>query len=337
LDNDWLTTWLQTYSDALRGTKLASSHSLAKLILPNMSVTGSIVSTSIAQDSITDVSIPFSFQIFVTKLEPTPVNSSNIDLSRSILNFNKASSIIGQGTINAIKGGASLGLYQSLASSTNSTIDGWLQGVDSTLRGLTGASDGIGLLRDYASALNGLRESLFSPIYGVLNSLTKVVKTLFGDVMAIFNALVSPVANILQDITNIANLATSLVTLTSGRISALGRSVLSLGGLGSYVEQAALATNKMAGKIASVPMTVSNSLSASMSSGAFIASGAAFINAGSKSSASLPVIKISGGSGTGSSPVYKPNRSSSALAASRMALLKAGGGYSPSKAAVLKF
>ena len=163
---------------------------------------------------------------------------------------------------------------------------------------------------------------LFSPIYGVLTSLTKLVKRTFGDITSIFKSIMSPVQNILRDITNISNQAIGLVNLVNGSIRGLGRMIQSE--IGSTKQQFKLAMKslgKAAGAIATAPITVMQSTQAMFTSGGFNSASTsrpAFLAENKKASLSAAI--LTGGT---KGPAYK------------IALLQGAPSYSASKGASL--
>ncbi|HXP49956.1 MAG TPA: hypothetical protein VN922_08385, partial [Bacteroidia bacterium] len=59
VDNDWFTQWLYMYGQVLRGTQVAKRYQLVKLVMPNMTLIGTIASMSFSQDAGRDTDIPF--------------------------------------------------------------------------------------------------------------------------------------------------------------------------------------------------------------------------------------------------------------------------------------
>lgn len=313
-DNTWFTDFLKMYSSVLRGSQLAQNNELLKIVLPNMTITGTVMSAGWSQDASNDVSIPFQMQFLAKRIDPTaPVlqTVSQADL-QNLIDFGKAGEWVtqGQSAINAIKNSVA-GLESTLANpgSTVGKIGEALSkftgfGGSGSLSKLTGFLGGAGLpsplagisslFRTVSANLNGIRTQLFAPIYGVLTSLTKLVKNTFGDVNSIFNSIFSPVKNILRDITNISNQATSLVNLVNRSIRGVGRNLnYQLSSTKKQYNDAMKAVGKARGSIASSPQTVLQSLQGMMSGGA-IPSNAAFLQANPK--ASLSSASISKGS-----------------------------------------
>lgn len=353
-DNEWFTDWLSMYSAVMRGTQLAQRNQLLRLVLPNMILTGTISSTSWSQDSSNDVSIPFNFSFLAKRVEPLAVAESD-KMAQNLIDFSKAESFISQQQITSLKTSiasltsavqnpgttiAQLGsaMYSSAVNASKSTfgtpsatkgaIDS-LKGVQAGVQGFVNnnsfsswLSGKAGLFSTNSAALNGLRMQLFSPIYGVLTSLTKLVRRTFGDVTSIFKSLMSPVQNVLRDITNISKQAIGLVNLVNRSIKGLGRTIKS--DIRSTKQQFKLAMKslgKATGAIATSPITVLQSTQAMFQSGSFNRSSSslpAFLRANNKASLSSAALD-----GSGKGPNYK------------IALLQGSPAYTPSKGASL--
>lgn len=302
-DNSWFTDWLRMYSSILRGSQLAQNQELLRLVLPNMTLTGTISSTNWSQDSSNDVAISFGFQFLAKRVEPTAAVLQNVtaDDLGGLIDFTQASKYISQQNINSFK--SQIASLESAVSSPNSTIaslgsalsglgsgiGGGLGAVGSTLGGVassvrefvTGNAFSVGLantaslFRTLSANLNGIRAQLFSPIYGVLTSLTKLVNNTVGDISSIFNSLFSPVRNILRDITNISNQAIGLVNLVNSSILGVGRNLSrQIGSTRDEFNQAIKSIGRAAGSIATSPQTVLQSVQSLISGGSILPSAA---------------------------------------------------------------
>ncbi|HET8685566.1 MAG TPA: hypothetical protein VFM18_02740 [Methanosarcina sp.] len=294
-DNTWFTDWLRMYSSVTRGSQLAQNYELLQLVLPNMILTGTISATAWDQDSASDVTIPFSFQFMAKTIEPTAPVLQNVtasDLS-NLIDFSKASQYVSQTQINTVKtqaaalsnvisnprstvaeiGSALSSFGSGAAGSTigsslknfSDQVKGWVSN-NAFSQGLSGAAS---LFRTLSANLNGIRAQLFSPIYGVLTSLTKLVKNTAGDINSIFNSLFSPVRNILRDITNISNQATALVNLVNSSIRGIGRNInYQIGSTKKEFDAAMKAVGKAVGSIATSPKTILQSVQEMFKGGA---------------------------------------------------------------------
>lgn len=306
-DNSWFSNWLNIYSGVLRGSQLAQKHELLKLVLPNMILTGSITGTRIDQNSGNDVAIAFSFQFLAKKIEPVAATLQNVTSSTigDLIDFEQAAKFVSQKNINSLKNqvatlssvvssptstlgqlGAALsnigsGAGGSVKSAANSLIDSLSNNAFS--KGLVSSAS---LFNTLSANLNGLRTQLFSPIYGVLTGLTKLVTIASGNVSSIFNSLFSPVRNILRDITNISNQAIALVSLVNSSIRGIGRALIGqIAGTSTDFNNAMKSVGKAAGSIATSPKTILQSLQGLVASGS-VSTTAAFLRENKASSLS---------------------------------------------------
>lgn len=342
-DNPWFSNWLETYAGALRGTELAKNYELLKIVLPNMTIVGSIVSCRWDQQSANEVAVPFSIQFLAKAMLPTPVGGVGQPMTNAanLINFASAGSYTSQSGINSLKNKiaaltngvksplSSIASLSSLSSKVGGSLPGTPSAVSKAIDGITGmASSGLSDLRSLFKPLigtmEGVRASLFSPVYGVMNSLTKLVKTVFGanGLSSIFSSLTAPIRNILGDITRISNQATALVNMVTGGISGLGRGFATGFGITQSYSQAVKAFKRAAGTIASAPTTISNSIGYLINGGR-MSSQAAFLNPAVKQSlsrsANLPSRNATANTGIAS-------LSSSRGLSSRAALLRGNTG-----------
>ena len=353
-DNEWFTEWLRMYSAVLRGTQLAQRNQLLRLVLPNMILTGTIAETSWSQESSNDVTVSFNFSFLAKRVEPLAVAESD-SMAQNLIDFSKAEGFISQQKITSLKkdvarlasaiqdpkttiaelGSAIYSTTVSAAKDSFATSPAIKGAIDSLLgvradvenfvnnNSLTSwLSSKSSLFSTSSSALNGIRMQLFSPIYGVLTSLTKLVRRTSGDVTSIFRSLLSPVQNILRDITNISNQAIGLVNLVNRSIKGLGRTIQSdVRSTKQQLQLAMKSLGKAAGSIATSPVTVLQSAKSMFESGAFNRSSSsipAFLQANTRASLSAAT-----GLGSGKGPGYK------------IALLQGSSSYSAAKGATL--
>jgi hypothetical protein len=280
VDNNWFIEWIEMYAHVMRGTELARNYELIRIVLPNMTIEGTITGMSWSQNSARDVDIPFQFGFLAKQITPTPVVLPNKPLTNEpIINWPKAAGFLTQAGQNAVK----LNSLKSQASHLQAVISDPLSsvkdyatslsnfgssGVQSTsglsvsllsVGGMVGGSFGTasGLFSGVNSNLNGVRASLFSPVYGVLSSLTKLIRGAGGDVSKVINSFTSPVRDILRDVRNISSQAIGIVNLvnntiknTTGQIQGFDRDIRSTLAL----------LKKTGGVITSSPKTVSSSL-----------------------------------------------------------------------------
>lgn len=299
-DNTWFTDWLRLYSEFMRGTQTAKNYELLKLVLPNMAITGTMTSFSWRQDSQRDVDIPFSFQFIAKVIQPIPATGkfpvSNTGAKN--IDFSFAAKVTSQKSINDLKGqsaqltgvisnpssslrdkaaalsqlgtgvGGQYGVFLNQSKNTldgyKSTIDGWTQAETSGTKSLLSSE----LFQSVTSSLNGIRMNLFSPVYGILSSLTKLVANTFTSASTVINSMIIPVRGIVRDVINISNQATNLVNTTNSSITALGRNTVGqLKGLESDFNTAVKSVKKAAGAIATAPVTAAQAVSNIFTSG----------------------------------------------------------------------
>lgn len=339
-DNNWFATWLGMYSDFLRGTQLAQNYELVRLVLPNMVLTGTIFGTSFEQESNSDVAVSFSFSFLVKTMEALPATGQAVSsaVTQSLIDFSKAVSFIDQQKINSLKSQSAylVSVVQNPASSFGewgSALSNWGQGVGGSIANLgkkvqdfttnNPASKALksvsGMFRTVSATLDGVRAQIFSPIYGIMSSLTRLVRNTYADVMSIFNSITTPIRNVLRDITNIANQIKGLVGMVTAGIKGIGRAITGgLKAVKSDFDKAIKEVGKAAGAVAMAPMSVAQSVQTMFQTGVMNAS-SPFIQANPKSALSKSVLISKGPAAT----------------ASKIALLHSGAKYSASSAARL--
>lgn len=331
-DNNWFVTWLKMYSDFLRGSQAAKNYELIKIVLPNMAITGSISGFSWNQDGNRDVDIPFNFQFIAKIVEPIATTNEGMVTSNRLasVDFSKAYGFVGQANINSLKGqlasltstiqdpasslrdkgaaltslgsglGGTFGSYMATSntaiSNVSQTVEGWNKASVAYINGIKANA----LYQTVTSSLNGIRTNLFSPIYGVLSSLTKLVSNVFNAANSVINGLISPVRNILRDITNISKKAVALVNLVNSSVRGFGRNIVSeLRGVKADYKAALKAVKNAAGVIGSSPKSAAHTVS-NMFSSSVLSASAPFLQTSSKLTFTRPTL-----SGTSSKPKSK--------------------------------
>lgn len=299
VDNNWFVEWVKIYSEFMRGSQTARNYELLKIVLPNMTITGTMSNFSWRQDGNRDTDIPFSFQFIAKIVQPNALPPGPIINSNAIkgVNFDKAK-MVSQADINSLKmqnrnlmnvisnpksslrdkgaalaavgtgtGGVSGIADEKVKGTINGfqkTIDGWTKQQNNYVKSIQTSA----LFQTVTSSLNGIRTNLFSPIYGVMSSLTKLVSNTFNSASSIFNSLITPVRNILRDITNISNQAIALVNLVNNQIKGFGRNVTGqLKGVESDFKTAIKTLGKAAGVVASAPISAAQNAKLLFSSG----------------------------------------------------------------------
>lgn len=326
-DNNWFVDWVKLYSEFFRGTQTAKNYELIKIVLPNMAITGTISAFSWQQDASRDTDIPFSIQFIAKIVEPLPATNEGMVVSNKLksVDFSAAYKLVSQENINRLKGQSDklskvlqnsastlkdksnalsqlgLGLGGSFGSilnagkgsllSVQSTIEGWNNSSNSFTNGIRNSA----MYQTVTSSLNGIRTNLFSPIYGILSSLTKLVSNTANAATNLFNGIVIPVRNILRDITNISNQAVSLVNLVNSSIKGFGRNVVGqLRGISSDYKVAVKSLKKAAGAIGSAPRSVAHTISNMFSEGYISGTGSPFLQTTPKLTFTRPTLTLSG-------------------------------------------
>lgn len=285
VDNNWFVEWLEMYSHVMRGSQLARNYELLEIVLPNMAIVGTITRTSWSQNSARDVDIPFQFSFMAKQITPIKTLPSNKPLTDDhVIDWKKSAGFLNQAGINSIKVQSITDKVSNLTSvisnplssikDFSSTLTGF--GVDGTysppssasgtsllsgassLSNVGSATGSIsGLFSGINSNLTGVRASLFSPVYGVLSSLTKLIATTGGDTSKVFNAFTNPVRNILRDVRNISSQAIGVVNMVNNTIHGLGNQI---NNVDRDIQSTLLLLKKTAGVITTSPKSVSSSL-----------------------------------------------------------------------------
>ena len=349
VDNNWFVEWLELYSYHMRGSQLARNYELLKLVLPNMTITGSITGMNWQQDSMNDVQVPFGFQFLAKTIEPTAaVLDMTTAISESVvLTFAAADPIsLSKKAQNAVLKFSALQDISKAIASPAATLNGLTglfggvgspSGVSKWIDGLTSKADsavssvlsGGGILTSVSSSLNGIRTNLFAPILGVMSSLTKLVSTLSGGLQALSSGIPNAVNNILRDINSIASQASGLVSLVTGGIN----SVTAMNNqMAANVNSTIANLKKTAGTISAAPTTIGDALRGMVNSGR-LSSNAGFIQSTSLT-ARLPPTFLSQNGGTRNSAAAILFLAS-AGSSNKLALLNSGPVHTPQAGARL--
>jgi phage-related protein len=289
-----------------------------------MTITGTISGFSWNQDANRDVDLPFQFQFIAKVVEPTTASGLSMPTTNLLNNvdFSHVAAFTGQSQINSLKGqvatleqvladplssttdkaaalqalgtttGGTYGTFlqnsNSALTGTQATIDSWTTAQQNFTSGVVNSS----MFQSVESSLAGVRLNLFSPVYGVMSSLTKLVKNTFGTATGLIASVINPVRNILRDITNISNQAIALVNLVNTSVSGLGRYISgTLSGLSTDFQTAISTLGKAAGAIATAPLTVSQSIQAMFTNSA-LTTNTPFLTYSSKLSFTRPTLSI---------------------------------------------
>jgi hypothetical protein len=285
VDNNWFVEWLEMYAHVLRGTELARNYELVRIVLPNMIIDGTITRMGWSQNSSRDVDIPFQFSFLAKQITPKPVTVPNRPLTNDpVINWSKASGFLTKAGQNSIKLKSLQDKVQDLQNviaNPVSSIKDYATSLTSLSSGPTHVSesgvsvDGVNtsggfttsansLFSGLNSNLSGVRASLFSPIYGVLSSLTKLIKTAGADVSSVISSFTNPVRNILRDVRNVSNQAIGVVNLVNNTIHSISNQVT---GFDREIAYTISSLKNAAGVISASPKTISSSLKELFNSG----------------------------------------------------------------------
>lgn len=308
VNNNWFHKFIETYTNVLRGSELARNGELVQINLPMLMLQGSISNLSISQNSANDVQIPFTMTVIVKKIQGIPgvpfgqPITNDAMSAKDLLNQNPLNIPLDQQAINNVKksmatlthgflpGAPSGAMFDSLLGATGGGLGGFLGGglggmFDSFIGQANSWTQGIiGDINSMWSSIGisagfqtGFRGSLFSPVYGFLFSITKVIQALTFDMTSIFNAFANPINSILRDINSISRQALGVVGLIESSVSRLVGLPFNLVG---EIKATLAGLKNTVGVITRAPETIVQSM-ARLSSGARLNS--AHLNAGTAS------------------------------------------------------
>jgi hypothetical protein len=274
VDNNWFIHWLKLYNDVMRGSALAKNYELLKIVLPNMTLTGTINNFSWQQESSNDISIPFSFNFLAKRIDPTtadlPTGAFSPQGISSLRMNSTALPTLNQSQIEEIKRRAAeldkaiqdpniisrdLALMTSHHSTGIATIG--IDGVPTLFsKGNLGVVDQT-TFNGWSSTFSGVRTQLFSPTFGVLSGLTKLIRIATGNVSGIVNVFSGGVNGVLRDINSISYGATNLINMVNSTVKGAASQVANV--RTNYANT--LATlKKTKGVIVNAPNTIHDSL-----------------------------------------------------------------------------
>jgi hypothetical protein len=296
-DNNWFIQFVEMYAHVMRGSELARNYELLKIITPNMTFIGTINHLDWSQNSQRETDIPFGFTMLVKQIIPNAVMVPGKPTSVGVtINSGKGAAFRTQSEIMSMKQKASgimnavtnpMSTLKDLAGAMNAKtiMDGggsWGGsalsniggspagsgfGVSGSTIGLSGGSGSTasgGLFSNVTSTLAGVRASLFSPVYGVLSSLTKLIKNVTGTINGVISAFTNPVRDILRDIRNISNQAIGVVNMINHSIDGFTSQIRNM----DNDLRSTLATLKMtAGVISTAPQTITSHLRSLVNAG----------------------------------------------------------------------
>jgi len=266
IESDWFTKFLTLYQRVLRGTELARNFALVELTLPNMKLIGTISGLTHQQESSRDTDISFTMQFIAKEVEPLPMEMPKGTASNmvgTLVDFKANRSGVGSWGMSLSSGSLGGGFMQ--------TIPGAGFGLD-LFGGLGDITKSIG------GTLTSFRTSIFSPVFGIISSITKIIKNVTGSISKIISSFTNPLNQIIRDITGFANKAGSIVNLVENSINSVfsipNRTV-------SNFNTMIRALKKNAGIISRAPEDISEIFKRQFSSGS-IRRGAPILSSGKK-------------------------------------------------------
>jgi hypothetical protein len=168
--------------------------------------------------------------------------------------------------------------------SVNKTVGSITGAVNDVLGGLTGASASV------SSTLNSFRTNIFTPVFGVISSITKIVKSVTGSISSIISSFTNPVNQVLRDIQSISAQATAVVSLVENSINSVisvpGRTV-------TNINNTITGLKKTVGTITRMPEDISQTFSRMYGSG-HIKQGTAILSSGKARKKSKAALLTSG-------------------------------------------
>jgi hypothetical protein len=275
IDNQWFNTFVETYGAIMRGSESARNFELIEMILPNMIITGTIMSMSYNQDASRDTDIPFTMTMHAKTAVPIPVRlpTSLPNNAAKLINWNKAQNFTSFADINKVK-------------ATSNDFIGDLPLADEVqpmaiVNNVTknGARLPHGAPTEKTTSVGIFGSSIFSPVFGVLTSITKVVKDVTGTIASIISSFTNPVLNLLRDVQTVATQAIGIATAITKGVDKILNGPLQVF---NQLKATILALKKAIGVISRVPRTIAQSFKQLVQAGR-LSSGAAFLTSGGKS------------------------------------------------------
>lgn len=284
VDNQWFNTFVEMYGAIIRGTESARNFELIELILPNMIVTGTIMSLSYNQDASRDTDIPFSMTMHAKTAVPIPVRLPTALPTNAyrLIDWKKNDKFTSFADLNKVKKTASSFIGDlPLAQNPMDIIN------DITR---LGARLPHGAPAETTTSAGIFSSSIFSPVFGVLTSITKVIKDVTGTISSVISTFTNPVLNILRDVQNIATAAIGIATaITKGVDQILNGPLQVLNQLRATI----ISLKNAIGVISRIPRTIAQSLRQLVNLGR-LSSGAAFLTSGNKPGKSKVALLNSG-------------------------------------------
>lgn len=273
LTNDWFSDFIKLYNTFLRGTQLAKNFEMIELVLPNMKVTGSIISLSHQQNSARDTDIPFSLQFYAKKIEMLP----KIVLNAPIQNI----------TTNAIFSNTTFDRNRNSqgASLASGTVGGFSEPTY-----LAAPSTFTSATSSIATGYTWFRNNIVSPVVSVIASLTRIIQIISKDITKLVSSFTDPLNAILRDVMSISVQANAVASLIESKAAGIGR-LLSTPGINLRNTLSSL--KNTAGVISRLPENVSSAFKKNYRTGR-IKRGAAILSSGSQGTIKKTAVLSSG-------------------------------------------
>lgn len=303
LEQDWFTKFIYLYAEFLRGTQLAKNYELVSIVLPNISMKGYITGLSHSQNSTNDTLIPFNFQFLAKEVSPRRIPKDDIDVSKiayAVISWTTEKNKPPTKIAKLINTGRKFG-----KSTTTFGVGGWKKDAKPSaaiegFRPLKGIVDDISAKeknKEISPITAAFKDQIFSPVYGILTSISKVIKTNTGDITKILSSVSSPTFDILKGIQVISEEAVSVISLVEGGLS----DILAIPDRGMKELDRTLKSLKgAAGAITSLPENLSQIIQRTARGGRF-SSKSAVLKSSKKPGKSKAAILTSG-------PLYTPRK-----------------------------
>lgn len=273
LTNDWFGSFVKIYQTFLRGTQLAKNFEMLELVLPNMKVTGSIISLSSHQDSARDTDIPFSMQFYAKEIKmlPQPIlQSAASNSSATSIFFNP----------DRFSQGAGLPPQTTAITNNGFTEPTWLSnpGVISNITNT--------IYTGYAF----FRNNIISPVVSVIASLTRIIQVISKDISSIVSSFTIPLNAILSDVMSISLQANAIAITIENTAADLEYLI---GSTSMNLRSTLTSLKNTAGVICRLPEDVSSIFKRKYHRGR-IGTGAAILHSGRNGTVSKSAILSSG-------------------------------------------
>lgn len=250
IDNQWFTQFVDTYGGLIRGTESARNYELIEITLPNVQLTGTVMSFSYSQNSSRDTDIPFNMQVHAKSIIPIPVRIPNQipdNIAGKLVDFGKAAGFTTFSEINKIKQTTQKDMLQA-------AID---DGISAQARAENSTNPTLFSAPQAGTSPAQFQASIFSPVFGVLTSITKVVKDTTGNISTIISSFTSPVNTVLRDIQGISTQAIGIArTAERGITNIVNKPLSTL----QQLRDTIISLKNAAGVISRMPQTVSQSI-----------------------------------------------------------------------------